>query len=201
MSAADAAKRSAEIERARAGPMRILHALEVDLDDDGALQTSESLLGRADFVVARVDPKAGVSREHQTRRLLAAIAHPRVAMLSQPTGRIINRREAADADWPRVMHAAADRGVALELSGDPDRLDLTDLHCRMARDAGAVVAIGSNAGAPAELDRLSLAVTQARRGWLEPQHVLNTAPFDALSKALAGGGAAKRTARRARAHA
>jgi DNA polymerase (family X) len=182
-----AARRREEIERTRnrASPMRLLHAVEAQIAEDGALEAREDALAGADLVLARAGD-TDLPRERQTKRLLAAIADPRVAILSQPTGRVINRREASDADWPRIMHAAADAGVALELSGDPDRLDLTDLHCRMARDAGAMVTIGSYAGAPRELDRLELAVTQARRGWLEPRHALNAAPWRELRSKLRG---------------
>jgi DNA polymerase (family 10) len=116
--------------------------------------------------------------------LLAALANPRVAVLAHPTCRLVNTREPIDADWPRILRAAADNGVALELTGDPERLDLTDLHCRMARDASALVAIGSEARAPQDLDRLGLAVTQARRGWLEAGSIVNASSAAELPKCL-----------------
>jgi DNA polymerase (family 10) len=79
---------------------------------------------------------------------------------------------------------AAKFDVALELSGDPDRLDLTDVHCRMARDRGAGIVLGSEARTPEEFERIDFALMQARRGWLEPRHLLNTAPISRALKRL-----------------
>jgi DNA polymerase (family 10) len=160
--------------------MRLFHAIEVDIAADGALAASERALKDADFVMAAVNADFDLPRARQTDRLLAAIANPHVAILAHPTCRLLNRRDPLDADWPRVLRAAAEAGVALELTGDPERLDLTDLHCRMARDAGALVALSSDARAQDELDQIHFALTQARRGWLEPRHVLNTVPADKM---------------------
>jgi DNA polymerase (family 10) len=172
--------RRTEADRAAPPPMRLFHAIEVDIAADGALAASERALKDADFVMAAVNADFDLPRARQTDRLLAAIANPHVAILAHPTCRLLNRRDPLDADWPRVLRAAAEAGVALELTGDPERLDLTDLHCRMARDAGALVALSSDARAQDELDQIHFALTQARRGWLEPRHVLNTVPADKM---------------------
>jgi DNA polymerase (family 10) len=167
--------------------MQLFLAIEVDIEADGALAGPQSAFASADFGIASVSSDFDLPRARQTERLLAALANPYVAVLAHPTCRLINRREPLDADWPRIVRAAADNGAALELTGDPERLDLTDLHCRMARDAGAAIAIGSEAGAPRDLDRLGLALTQARRGWLEARLVLNAAPTDEMLKRIRGG--------------
>jgi DNA polymerase (family 10) len=185
--------RAAELERARApaAPMRILHALEVDIGPDGALKAPAGALTGVDFVRAAVNTDLDLPQARQSERILAAIADPRVAVIAHPTCRIINRREPLAADWPRILRAAAENGVALELTGDPDRLDLTDMHCRMARDADALVAIGSEARTPQELERIALAVTQARRGWLEARHILNARSADKMLEGLRAKGARK----------
>jgi DNA polymerase (family 10) len=180
-------ERRRAIDAAKTPGLRLFQALEVGLAPDGTIAAPESVLRTADFVIAAADGDHDLSRAQQTERLLAAIANPFISVLAHPTGRLIGRLEPFDADWPRILRAAAAAGVAIELSGDPDRLDLTDVHCRMARDLGAKVAIGSEARAPEELDRLRFALMQARRGWLEPGDVLNSAPAaDALKRLRRG---------------
>ena len=179
-------QRRAEVDRARpfAAPMQLFQAVEVDVAADGGLAAPESAFTSADFVVACVNSEFDLPRAQQSDRLLAALANPHVAILSHPTCRLINRREPLEADWPRIVRAAAEDGAVLELTGDPERLDLTDLHCRLAHDAGASIAIGSEARAPQDLDRLGFALMQARRGWLEARRVLNAASADEILKRL-----------------
>jgi DNA polymerase (family 10) len=179
-SALAARRRAVESARASARSMRILHALEVAMRPDGALSAPDSVLEDAEFVIATVNSDFDLPRGKQSDRLVAGLSHPRVAVLAHPTGRIINKREPLDVDWARILRVAAERNVSLGLSGDPERLDLTDIHCHMAREAGVSIAIGAEAGSAAELARMDLAVTQARRGWLEAAQVLNTAGADAV---------------------
>jgi len=164
--------------------IRLLLGLETEILPDGRLAGSEESLRKADLVYAAVNSAVDLPREQQTLRLLTAIRNPLVTALARPTCRIINRREPLDADWRKIIEEAARLGVALELSGDPDRLDLTDVHCRMARDLGAGIIIGSEARAPEELGRIDIALMQARRGWLEARHILNTMPIDRVLKRL-----------------
>jgi DNA polymerase (family 10) len=154
--------------------MRIFHAVEVDIGLDGALAAPDRVLRTSDFVIAALNSDLDLARGRQSDRLAAALSHPLVAVLAHPTGRIINKREPLDVDWPRILRVAGESNVCLGLTGDPERLDLTDIHCRMAREAGVMVAIGSEAAKAEELGRIGLAVTQARRGWLEAAHVINT---------------------------
>jgi len=168
----------------RAPRMRLVLGIEVDVLTDGSLAAADEVLKGADVVFAGVNGQFDLPQAQQTERLLAVLRNPYVAILAHPTCRIINRREPLDADWPRIIREASQRGVALEISGDPERLDLTDVHCRMARDLGAGIVLGSDARTPEELERIDLALMQARRGWLAPRNVLNTAPLDALLKRL-----------------
>jgi DNA polymerase (family 10) len=180
--------RRAEVDRARAlaAPMQLFHAVDVAIVSDGGLAAPERAFAGVDFLVASVNSEFDLSRARQTNRLLAALSNPNVAVLAHPTSRLINRREPLDADWSRILSAAAGKGVALELTGDPERLDLTDLHCRMARDAGALIAIGSEARIPEDLERLGLALMQARRGWLAAGSVLNSALAGEMLQRLRG---------------
>jgi DNA polymerase (family 10) len=180
-------RRAVESAGACARSMRIFHALEVAIRPDGALSAPDSVLEGADLVIATVNSDFDLPRGKQSDRLVAGLSHPRVAVLAHPSGRIINKREPLNVDWPAILRVAGECNVSLGLSGDPERLDLTDIHCQMAREAGVSIAIGSEASKAAELAWIDLAVTQARRGWLEGAHVLNTAGADAVQARLERG--------------
>jgi DNA polymerase (family 10) len=120
----------------------------------------------------------------QTRRILAALDNPHVRILAHPLGRLIDQREPYDVDLLAIIRKCRERNVALELNAHPERLDLTDVGCRMARDEGALVAINSDAHGELQFDNLELGVGQARRGWLGPEQVLNARPLPALRRWL-----------------
>ena len=182
------AKQCAEIEKLNASleGIRVLTGIEVDVLDDGSLDLPGAALEALDVVIAAVHSKFNLSRAVQTRRILAALEHPQVKILAHPIGRLIDRREPYDVDMLAVIRKCRARGVALELNAHPERLDLTDLHCRMARDEGAMVVINSDAHAEHEFDNLVYGIGQARRGWLEKDNVLNTRPLRAVRAWLAG---------------
>ena len=105
-------------------------------------------------------------------------------ILAHPTGRLINERPASAVDMERVMRGAVTHGCYLELNAQPDRLDLMDAHCRLAKQLGLKVAISTDAHATVELDFMRFGVDQARRGWLEPENVLNTRTLNDLRTVL-----------------
>lgn len=156
--------------------LHVFKTVEVDIGIDGTLQTDALSTATADLVIGSVQHGFDLSRAAQTKRLLRALDDQRLSILSHPTGHLVARRTPYDLDMTRIAEAAARRGVALELSADPDRFDLTDAHCLIARAAGARILLSAEAQAPADFDRLTLGVLQARRGWLSASHVLNTLP-------------------------
>jgi DNA polymerase (family 10) len=174
------AKQRAEIERidARLDGVRLLAGIEVDVLEDGTLDLPDSALAPLDVVIAAVHSKFDLPRAKQTARILAALDNPHVKILAHPIGRLIDQREPYDVDMLAVIRKCKARGVALEVNAHPQRLDLTDLHCRMAKDEGARVAINSDAHSVHEFDNLVYGVGQARRGWLEKADVLNARPLD-----------------------
>jgi DNA polymerase (family 10) len=163
----------------------VLKGVEVDILEDGTLDLPDTSLARLDVVVAAVHGQFGLSRARQTERILAAMDNPHVAILAHPTGRLIEEREPYDVDMLALVRKARERGIALELNAHPDRLDLTDVHCRMAKDEGALVAIDSDAHAADGFDVLRYGVGQARRGWLAKKDVLNTRPLAQVRRLLA----------------
>ena len=181
-----AAEWRAEIDRlnARSDGIVVLKGIEVEIRESGELAASESLLSDFEIVIAAVHDRFDLPRERQTARLLQAIAHPAVTMLAHPTGRLIGTRPEMDLDMPAVIRAARDHGCLLELNAQPERIDLPDVYCRVAKDEGAPIAINSGAQNAAELENLTWGVGQARRGWLEARDVVNTRPLDHLRRLL-----------------
>ena len=110
--------------------------------------------------------------------------NPYFNILAHPTGRMINEREPYALDLEQIMRAAKERGCFLEVNGQPSRLDLNDVYCKMAKEAGVKVAISTDAHSTANLDYMRLGVDQARRGWLEPDDVINTRSLRALRQLL-----------------
>jgi DNA polymerase (family 10) len=152
----------------------VLAGIEVDILEDGGLDLPDAVLGQVDVVVAAVHSKFDLPRARQTARIVKALGNPHVRILAHPSGRLIDEREPCDVDMQQVIRAARDRQVALEVNAHPQRLDLIDTHCQMAREEGVLLAINSDARSTFELDGLRFAVGQARRGWLEQKDVLNT---------------------------
>ncbi|HUK07438.1 MAG TPA: DNA polymerase/3'-5' exonuclease PolX [Stellaceae bacterium] len=163
----------------------LLRGIEVDILEDGKLDLPDSVLGHLDIVIAAVHSQFNLSRAKQTERILRAMDRPHFSILAHPTGRLIAEREPYDVDMPRIIQAAKQRGCFLELNAHPERLDLTDLHCRQAKEAGVLVSIATDAHRATELANMRFGVGQARRGWLEKQDVLNARPLAALCPLLA----------------
>ncbi|MFZ2469919.1 MAG: DNA polymerase/3'-5' exonuclease PolX [Parvibaculum sedimenti] len=163
----------------------LLKGIEVDILEDGALDLPDEVLGHLDFVTGAVHSQFGLSRAKQTERILRALEHPHFTVLAHPTGRLIEEREPYDVDMPRIIRAAKERGCFLELNAHPDRLDLTDIHCRLAKEEGVLLSIGTDSHRAQDLANLRFGVAQARRGWLEKNDVLNTRSLKALRPLLA----------------
>ena len=162
----------------------LLKGVEVDILEDGRLDLPDRILGRLDLVVGAVHHAFELPADRQTARLLRAMDHPHFSILAHPTARLLGRRAPCAFDLERVLRHARERGCFLECNAQPDRLDLDDRACRMARDAGVPVSIASDAHSTLELAHLPWGVGQARRGWLEPRHVLNTRPLAKLRTLL-----------------
>jgi DNA polymerase (family X) len=161
-----------------------LSGVEVDILDDGRLDLPDSILARLDFAVAAVHSAFDLSRERQTARLLKAMDNPHITAIGHPTGRLIGRRGGLDLDIERVLAGARERGVALEINGQPDRLDLNEWHCKLAKEMGVTLLASTDAHSIAELGFMRFAVDQARRGWIEPGDLINTRDLAGLREVL-----------------
>jgi DNA polymerase (family 10) len=164
----------------RYAPFRILHGAEVDILPDGSLDYPDELLATLDLVTVSVHSAFGQPREQMTARILRALRNPYVDVLNHPTGRLLFRRAEYEVDMEAILLAAAENGVALEIDGQPDRLDLDDLWAYRAQKAGVRLVCDSDAHAARQLEYARYAVITARRGWVEAKTVLNTLPLAEL---------------------
>ena len=167
------------IEKARAAVpgIHILTGVEVDIEADGRLYLPDDVLRKLDWVVASVHSHMRQSPEEMTKRLLRAIEHPFVRVIGHPTTRLLLKRAGVEFSLETVFKAAAKRGIAMELNASIYRLDLNDIHCKLAKDLGVKICIDSDAHDPAELD-YRFGIAQARRGWLEKKDVINAMSWE-----------------------
>lgn len=160
----------------------VLASCECDILADGGLDYPDTLLAACDLVVASMHSGMRQPRDKITGRVLAAMDNPYVTIIGHPTGRLIGQREPMALDMEAVLAKAAETGTAIELNASWQRLDLNDRHCRMARDAGVMISLGTDAHAAAQLGQMKLGVITARRGWLRAADVLNSRPLTAVRK-------------------
>jgi DNA polymerase (family 10) len=176
------AEQGREIDAAnrRLSGFRVLKGTEIDIRADGRLDLPERALSSLDIVVASIHSGFNQPREQMTKRLLAAIRNPRVSIIAHPTGRLLGEREPYAVDMAAVLREAARCGVAMEVNAYPLRLDLNDIHVRMAKDLGVPLVISTDTHVMTQLDQMAYGVAVARRGWAERGDVLNTLPVEKL---------------------
>ena len=153
---------------------RLLHGCELEVRADGELDYPPALLATFDVVVASVHVSRRQPKAELTRRTLNAIRSPHVDVVAHPAGRMIMGRDDLDLDWDVVYSEAARTGTVLEMNGSPHRLDLSVERARRAVSVGCLLSVDSDAHKTAEFDHLDWGISQARRAWVEPGHVLNT---------------------------
>jgi DNA polymerase (family 10) len=187
MDAAGFRRQAQRIDRlnAKLTRLRVLKGAEVDILADGSLDLPDEALAALDIVLVTFHSHFTLPAQEQTRRLVRAVSHPRVMILGHPMGRRIGHRAPAVYDFPTVAKACAEHGVAMEIDGQPERLDLDEVRARQALEAGVKFMVSSDAHATSELGYMRWGVTQARRGWLQARDVLNTLPLEGLMRALA----------------
>ncbi len=175
-----------EIDRLNDGVdgFRLLKSCEVDILADGKLDLPNAILKRLDLTVCAVHYQFELDAEAQTERILKAMDNPCFHILAHPTGRLIGERPGYAVDLERIIEGAKSRGCFLEVNAHPSRLDLDDVHCRAAKTLGVKVAISTDAHSTIGLGAMRYGVDQARRGWIEPDDVLNTRPWPQLKALL-----------------
>jgi DNA polymerase (family 10) len=182
LNADDVRRQAEEIAEANAvlAPFRLLRGTECDILPDGRLDLPDDVLAELEWVQASVHGGQRMPRGEMTKRVEEALRNPYVRCLSHPKGRYINRRPENELDLERVFEVAVEEGVALEVNGLPDRLDLSGRHVRDAIRAGVKIVCSTDAHSVRGLGNMAMSVATARRGWATSEDVVNTAPLQAI---------------------
>ena len=182
LSEEDLLKRNEEIDRLNKkfqGKIKILKGTEVDILPDGSLDYNDEILSQLDFVVAAIHSRF---TQDNTKRILKAMENPYVNAIAHPTGRVIGQRESYPVDIEAVIKKAAETGTALEINAYYNRLDLKDVHCRLAVKYGAKLVISTDSHHVDHMWMIKLGVGTARRGWVEKKDVINAKGLRELQK-------------------
>ncbi len=155
---------------------RILKGAEANILKDGSIDIRDDSLEKLDFVIAGIHSNFKMSKEEMTERMIKAIKNPNIDIISHPTGRILKRRDEYEIDIDKILKAAREFKVALEINSHPERLDLKDQNIRRAKEAGVKMVINTDSHAIGHLEYMEFGIAQARRGWAEKEDILNTRP-------------------------
>ena len=164
--------------------IKVLYGTEVDIDSDGNLDYPDDILKDMDIVIAAIHSGFKQSKDKITKRIIKACQNKYVDILAHPTGRLWGAREPYEIDLEEILKVCRDTNTAIEINSYPQRLDLNDTGCRMAKEMGVKIAINTDAHIAKELDNINLGISVARRGWLEKKDILNTLSFEKLRNKL-----------------
>ena len=164
--------------------IEIFAGVEVDILAEGDLDLSDEVLSQMDVVIASIHSHFNLDSVKMTERLLKAIENPNTSVIGHPTGRQLLRRDEYAFDMGAVLKAAAKHKVAMELNAYPDRLDLSDVHLRQAKQCGVKIVINTDSHHTSHMDKIRYGILQARRAWLTKEDVLNTRPAAKFAKAM-----------------
>lgn len=169
---------------ARLKGLTILKSAEVDILEDGKLDYPAAVLKELDLTICSIHSKFALDKRAQTERLMRAMENRYFKILGHATGRLLLKREGYEIDIEKLIKHARDCGCFFEINSSPDRLDLSDEHARLAKNAGVKIAINTDAHSIRELNFISAGINQARRGWLTATDVLNTYSLAELRRLL-----------------
>ena len=163
---------------------KVLCGTECDIKPDGSLDYSDMILKKFDFVGVGIHTAFGMSGDEQTKRIVKSMENENVNFISHPTCRIIGRREPFDIDMEKIFNAAKETDTYLEINSFPDRLDLNDVHSKLAKERGVKFVIGTDSHSTVNLPFMHYGVATARRGWLEKKDILNAHSLRDIEKIL-----------------
>ncbi|KXS41498.1 MAG: DNA polymerase (family X), partial [Candidatus Frackibacter sp. T328-2] len=172
----DLRKQMVEVDRVneKLENFQVLKGAEVDILYNGDLDYPIDILEELDIVVASIHSGFKQAEEQMTERILNALEHDEVNILAHPTGRLLGKRDGYAVDIKRVISKAVETDTILEINASPERLDLSSDNLRLAKEAGAKIAINTDAHNIQQLENMSFGVYNARKGWIEPKDVVNT---------------------------
>ena len=173
-----------KINKASDDDFLILKGVECDILEPGGMDIEDTVLAKADFVIASVHYGQNQPRQQITDRIIGAIENPHVSMVAHPTGRLLNKRKPYDVDMEAVFQAAKENSKLMELNANPIRLDLNDVYLLMAKTMGIRIVINTDAHRVAGLNNMQYGIKQARRGCLTSFDVANTRPWKKMKKMI-----------------
>jgi len=179
-------KKISEIEKInkKLSGFKALCGTECDIKPDGSLDYSDKILNKFDFVGIGIHTSFGISGDDQTKRIVKSMENENVDFISHPTCRIIGRREPLDIDMDKIIDVAKETDTYLEINSFPDRLDLNDVHSKLAKERGSKFVIGTDSHSTVNLPFMNFGIATARRGWLEKKDILNTHSLRDIEKIL-----------------
>lgn len=154
--------------------IHIFAGIEANIRPDGTLDLDDKLLAKFDLVFGAVHSSFHQEKSIATKRLLTALANPRLDILGHPSGRVINRRPSIEVDWQEVFKTAKKFNKILEIDAYPDRLDLNDIHIKEAISYKVKLVIDTDSHYQEHLINMRYGVAQARRGWAQKKDIINT---------------------------
>jgi DNA polymerase (family 10) len=160
--------------------IRVIKGLEVNINADATLQIPDEILKEHDFVLVSIHTSFRQDENTMTKRILKALENPHVDAFAHPTGRLLLEREGISADWGKIFKFAADNGKIIEINAFPNRSDLPDQLVREAKKYKVRFSIDTDSHHTDHLNLMEYGVAIARRGWVEPNEVINTLPYHEL---------------------
>jgi DNA polymerase (family 10) len=164
--------------------VKILNGLEIDIRPDGKLSIPDQAFDYLDFGIASIHSSFRLNKQAMTQRVLRGLQHPKIKILGHPTGRVLNQREGYELDWDKIFDYCKKRQKWIEIDAWPDRLDLPDTLAREAIQQGIKIIINSDSHQVDHMQMLKYGVSVARRGWCEPDDIINTLTWNQLNKSL-----------------
>jgi DNA polymerase (family 10) len=162
----------------------LLKSVELDILKNGSLDLPDKVLKKLDLIICAVHYSFDLPEDRQTERIIRGLDNPYFTILAHPTGRMIGKREPYKLDMEKLMKGVKETGSVLEINAQPERLDLTEIYSKMAKEYGVLLTISTDAHSTQELDFMRFGIYQARRGWIEADDVLNTLKWKELKKRL-----------------
>jgi DNA polymerase (family 10) len=164
--------------------IKLLKGTESDITKDGALDYPDSILERFDVIIASIHARNKMDAAQMTDRLLKVLQLPLFKIWGHPLGRLIQSRAPIDCRVEEILDAIAASRAAIEINGDPHRLDLEPRWIRRARERGIKFIVSTDAHSTRGMGNLQFGVAMARRGWLQRSDVLNTSDAATFAEAV-----------------
>ena len=162
--------------------IKILKSAEINILENGSLDIKDEVLAKLDYVIAGIHSNFKMEKERMTERIIKAMKNPHLDIIAHLTARRMQIREECQLDFDKILRAAKEYNIILEINSQPIRLDLNDRNIRRAKEAGVKMAINTDSHHKDQLRYMELGVYQARRGWAEKKDIINTQPLEKLIK-------------------